>query len=168
MSTFTGGWSVRQPPVLIVPGWTNSGPQHWQTLWEHEHPEYRRVEQPIGRRQSVPTGSRPSTRRFERHRHHRFWLPTVSAASRSRTGPPNMDTAARAASWLRWSWRPLTSRLRQHGMLFMAFDRCRSAAPVLRASWSRAGPIRPCRSSARPNWRWLEAVPWWMPATRAT
>ncbi|HET6268120.1 MAG TPA: alpha/beta hydrolase [Acidobacteriota bacterium] len=30
---------------LTVPGWTNSGPQHWQSLWEQEHPEYVRVEQ---------------------------------------------------------------------------------------------------------------------------
>lgn len=31
--------------VLILPGWANSGPEHWQSLWEREHPEYRRVEQ---------------------------------------------------------------------------------------------------------------------------
>ncbi len=31
--------------VLIVPGYTNSGPGHWQTLWQREHPEYVRVEQ---------------------------------------------------------------------------------------------------------------------------
>lgn len=33
------------PTVLIVPGYTNSGPQHWQSLWQAERPEYRRVEQ---------------------------------------------------------------------------------------------------------------------------
>jgi predicted alpha/beta hydrolase family esterase len=32
-------------PVLIVPGWTNSGPEHWQSRWERVHPEWRRVEQ---------------------------------------------------------------------------------------------------------------------------
>jgi predicted alpha/beta hydrolase family esterase len=31
--------------VLIVPGYSNSGPEHWQSLWEREHPEYRRVMQ---------------------------------------------------------------------------------------------------------------------------
>ena len=31
--------------VLIIPGYTNSGPQHWQSLWQATHPEYRRVEQ---------------------------------------------------------------------------------------------------------------------------
>jgi predicted alpha/beta hydrolase family esterase len=32
--------------VLVVPGYDNSGPDHWQTLWERDHPEYRRVEMP--------------------------------------------------------------------------------------------------------------------------
>jgi predicted alpha/beta hydrolase family esterase len=31
--------------VLILPGWDNSGPEHWQSLWEAAHPEYRRVQQ---------------------------------------------------------------------------------------------------------------------------
>lgn len=31
--------------VLIVPGYTNSGPNHWQTLWETAHPEWKRVQQ---------------------------------------------------------------------------------------------------------------------------
>ena len=32
-------------PVLILPGYDNSGPEHWQSLWEKAHPEYRRVQQ---------------------------------------------------------------------------------------------------------------------------
>ena len=31
--------------VLIVPGWYGSGPAHWQTIWEQNHPEYLRVAQ---------------------------------------------------------------------------------------------------------------------------
>ncbi len=31
-------------PVLILPGWQNSGPLHWQSRWEVAH-GYRRVEQ---------------------------------------------------------------------------------------------------------------------------
>ena len=31
-------------PVLILPGWHNSGPDHWQSLWQAKH-GYRRVEQ---------------------------------------------------------------------------------------------------------------------------
>jgi predicted alpha/beta hydrolase family esterase len=37
--------SVRFPrPLLILPGYGGSGPEHWQTLWERAHPEFRRVE----------------------------------------------------------------------------------------------------------------------------
>ena len=31
--------------VLTQPGWTNSSPGHWQSLWERAHPDWRRVEQ---------------------------------------------------------------------------------------------------------------------------
>jgi hypothetical protein len=31
--------------VLIIPGLNNSGPEHWQSIWEAKHPEYRRVQQ---------------------------------------------------------------------------------------------------------------------------
>ena len=33
------------PPVLVLPGLGNSGPQHWQTLWEKEFSGACRVEQ---------------------------------------------------------------------------------------------------------------------------
>ena len=29
----------------MLPGYDNSGPDHWQSLWERAHPEYRRVQQ---------------------------------------------------------------------------------------------------------------------------
>src|SRR3954471_1089441 len=35
---------MKSSNVLIVPGWQDSGPSHWQTLWEQRH-GYRRVEQ---------------------------------------------------------------------------------------------------------------------------
>jgi predicted alpha/beta hydrolase family esterase len=31
--------------VLLVPGLSNSGPAHWQSLWQAKHPEYHRVQQ---------------------------------------------------------------------------------------------------------------------------
>ena len=31
--------------IVIVPGWNGSGPAHWQTIWERDHPEYVRVTQ---------------------------------------------------------------------------------------------------------------------------
>lgn len=37
--------AMTAPTVLIVPGWRNSGPGHWQTLWQQRLPQARRVEQ---------------------------------------------------------------------------------------------------------------------------
>ena len=34
-----------RPQVLIVPGWGNSGPDHWQTLWQADEPDWLRVQQ---------------------------------------------------------------------------------------------------------------------------
>ena len=34
-----------KPRVLIVPGWGDSGPDHWQSLWEADNPGFRRVAQ---------------------------------------------------------------------------------------------------------------------------
>ena len=33
------------PHVIIVPGWRNSGPRHWQSLWASRLPNAQRVEQ---------------------------------------------------------------------------------------------------------------------------
>lgn len=33
-------------PLLMVPGYTGSGPRHWQTLWEQQRSSARRVEMP--------------------------------------------------------------------------------------------------------------------------
>lgn len=32
------------PPLLILPGFGNSMPHHWQSLWELRHPDWQRVE----------------------------------------------------------------------------------------------------------------------------
>jgi leucyl aminopeptidase len=37
--------SVAAPTVLVLPGWQNSGPEHWQSRWQAAHPHWRRVEQ---------------------------------------------------------------------------------------------------------------------------
>jgi len=39
-----GGMPVDRPAVLILPGYADSGPDHWQTLWERRH-GYLRVAQ---------------------------------------------------------------------------------------------------------------------------
>jgi predicted alpha/beta hydrolase family esterase len=33
------------PRVLLLPGLYSSGPEHWQSHWERENPDFRRVEQ---------------------------------------------------------------------------------------------------------------------------
>lgn len=35
---------MTEPTFLLLPGWQNSGPAHWQSLWEQHH-GYQRVEQ---------------------------------------------------------------------------------------------------------------------------
>ena len=47
---FDGGWKLPHaelpaPVPLIVPGWRNSGPDHWQSLWAARIPGALRVEQ---------------------------------------------------------------------------------------------------------------------------
>lgn len=37
--------NVAYAKVLIVPGLYGSGPEHWQSQWEKQHPEFSRVEQ---------------------------------------------------------------------------------------------------------------------------
>lgn len=40
-----GEWFTRGNSILMLPGWRNSGPQHWQTLWEKDFPGIKRVKQ---------------------------------------------------------------------------------------------------------------------------
>ena len=37
--------SIATPLLLILPGWTNSGPEHWQSFWQRKHSNAQRVEQ---------------------------------------------------------------------------------------------------------------------------
>ncbi len=37
--------SAAAPSVLVLPGWQDSGPEHWQSRWQAAHPHWRRVEQ---------------------------------------------------------------------------------------------------------------------------
>jgi len=36
---------TEEPTILVVPGYQNSGPEHWQSWWEQESPAFQRVEQ---------------------------------------------------------------------------------------------------------------------------
>ncbi len=56
--------------VVLVPGYTGSGPKHWQSLWQEKHPEYYRVEQ-----------------RDWNHPDLREWVDTLDQNVSSITGP---------------------------------------------------------------------------------
>lgn len=36
--------TARPLRYLVVPGWTSSGPDHWQSRWERAHPDWERIE----------------------------------------------------------------------------------------------------------------------------
>jgi prephenate dehydrogenase len=44
-NTFEMGTRDVAATVLVLPGWQNSGPRHWQTLWEQQNPIFLRVQQ---------------------------------------------------------------------------------------------------------------------------
>jgi predicted alpha/beta hydrolase family esterase len=43
--------------VIVVPGLHDSGPGHWQTLWQHRHPEFFRVYQDEWHQPDLPAWS---------------------------------------------------------------------------------------------------------------
>ena len=47
------GGAAPPPSLLIVPGWRDSGPGHWQTLWSERLPGASRVRQELGRSDTV-------------------------------------------------------------------------------------------------------------------
>ncbi|GHA53803.1 RBBP9/YdeN family alpha/beta hydrolase [Pontibacter akesuensis] len=36
---------MQHSTVILVPGLGDSGPQHWQTLWQQQYPQFKRVQQ---------------------------------------------------------------------------------------------------------------------------
>ena len=56
---------------LVIPGYTNSGPEHWQSLWERGNPGFRRVQQ-----------------RDWDHPDRGEWVRALDAAIRAESEPP--------------------------------------------------------------------------------
>lgn len=56
--------------VLVLPGWQNSGPRHWQTIWEQQSPIFLRVRQ----------------RDWERP-HRSWWLERITEEVKHAPGP---------------------------------------------------------------------------------
>ena len=65
MERFGHSGDARQPVVLTIPGLNNSGPGHWQTLWEKTRGDCERVE--LGSWAS-PSRDSSVTRRYEPRR----------------------------------------------------------------------------------------------------
>jgi prephenate dehydrogenase len=61
--------------VLVLPGWQNSGPRHWQTLWEQQNPIFLRVQQ-----------------RDWEYPHREWWLERITAEVKQ--SPPPIVFAA--------------------------------------------------------------------------
>jgi hypothetical protein len=89
------------PPVLIVPGLGGSGPEHWQTHWEKQNPDFIRVEQ---RDWDNPDRDE--------------WVATLDQAIARQPAPPLLVAHSLACSlvahWLAGASRPL------HGVLLVA------------------------------------------------
>jgi predicted alpha/beta hydrolase family esterase len=86
------------PPVLIIPGWGDSGPQHWQTLWERAHPSFRRV---VQRDWEYPVRAE--------------WVETLDRAIAAAPGPPVLVAHSlgchAVAHWARAATRPVHGAL---------------------------------------------------------
>ncbi|TAA11969.1 alpha/beta hydrolase [Pseudoxanthomonas winnipegensis] len=62
--------SAAPATVLVLPGWQDSGPAHWQSQWQAAHPDWRRVQQ----------RDWMSPRRAE-------WIATLDAVAQATQGP---------------------------------------------------------------------------------
>jgi uncharacterized protein len=92
---------VSKPPVLILPGLGNSGPEHWQTHWQKQNPDFVRVEQ---RDWDAPDCDQ--------------WVATLDRAISAQSAPPLLIAhslaCALVAHWAAKHARPL------HGALLVA------------------------------------------------
>jgi predicted alpha/beta hydrolase family esterase len=97
------------PPVLILPGLGSSGPEHWQTHWQQQNPEFVRVEQ-----RDWDTPDRDE------------WVQTLDRAIAAHASPPLLVAhslaCALVAHWAAGHKRPL------HGALLVAPSDVDSAA----------------------------------------
>lgn len=87
--------------TLIVPGWRNSGPGHWQTLWEQQLPDAERVQQDdwIQPRRAA-------------------WVGAITQAILARPGP--VVLAAHSLGCIAVTHLPAVVQARVHGALLVA------------------------------------------------
>jgi uncharacterized protein len=109
--------------VLILPGIGGSGPEHWQTLWQEAHPDYRRIE--------MPNWDRPELE---------AWLERIERAVKAAASPPVVAAHSLGCIALaHWAARGGVLR----GALFVAVpDPVAPAFPVEAKSFSEV-PLAP-------------------------
>jgi len=100
-----------KPPVLILPGWLNSGPKHWQSLWERDHPEFRRVQQ-----KDWETPKRED------------WVATLDAAIAACSAPPVLVAHSLGCTTIAY-WATQHSRPVHAALLVAPTDLERAEAP---------------------------------------
>ncbi|MDO6414755.1 alpha/beta hydrolase [Sphingomonas sp. BIUV-7] len=119
----------RSPTCLIVPGLGNSGPGHWQTLWEQERADCRRVELGCW---DTPVRN--------------VWIGRIDQAVRAAGGPVILVAHSLGCIAVAW-WAGLlgqdvTSRVA--GALLVAppdVDRCRSPDVIARFAPTPLAPL---------------------------
>ena len=97
--------------VLILPGFSGSGPEHWQTFWEKAHPEFQRVPE-----------------RDWDHPVRREWVSALEAAVRE-TGPQSILVAHSLACLQVAHWAAKTRLKVQSALLVAPPDPGRKAFP---------------------------------------
>jgi uncharacterized protein len=88
--------------VITLPGLWNSGPQHWQTLWEKKHPDFRRIQH-----------------RDWNHPHLDEWLSELDAAIAKSHGTPILAAHSLSCALVA-HWAQSGSPLRIAGALMVA------------------------------------------------
>ena len=112
---------VAPPPVLVLPGYGDSGPEHWQSLWEAQDARYRRV---VQRDWFAPTLTE--------------WRERLDAAVAACERPPVLVAhslgSVLVAHWARSARRAITGALlvapADVDMLALVLDTVASFAPV--------------------------------------
>lgn len=81
---------MSQTPILILPGYGDSGPDHWQSHWERDEPTFRRVAQDDWLMPRL-----------------RDWLATLDRYIRECDAPPVLAAHSLSCSLVaRWATRP--------------------------------------------------------------
>lgn len=92
--------------VVIVPGWNGSGPAHWQTIWEQNHPDTFVSPIGIGEACTAQIGSAPWTGRLPRYSGAWCWWRTAWAVWPLPSGLRCVPIAPDGCMAPCWSHRP--------------------------------------------------------------